>query len=255
MKILARENVKIPLFLRMNFQQAYLNFQKWSESNTVHLTDLFPNVQRNEVVSIDLSKNNSIVKTEKEFNNPEYFTAKLKKIQSEYPTKIIAGGYLEKRALYTSDLYNSKNSTAKRNVHLGVDFWLPESTPIHSPLDGNVVCSVHQKDLKGYGGFMILKHEFDAISFFSLYGHLSQESITKYKSGDAITSGQKIGELGIYEENGEWVPHLHFQIMLDLLDYTNDFPGVVLESEVDYWKYVCPNPNFLFKQRALGGID
>lgn len=251
MKILARENAKIPLFLRMNFQQAHLNFQKWSESITVPLTGLFPSVQKNDVVSIDLSKNNTIVKTEKEFNNPEYFATKLEQIQSQHPTKIIAGGYLEKRALYTSDLYNSKNSTAKRNVHLGVDFWLPNNTPIHSPLEGRVVCSVHQEELKGYGGFVILKHQFDAISFFSLYGHLSKESITKYKTGDIVKSGQKIGELGTYEENGEWVPHLHFQIMLDLLDYTNDFPGVVLESEVDYWKHVCPNPNLLFQLEGL----
>lgn len=235
----------------MDEKQHYQNFKKWSENQQITLTNLFPTIQKNEVFHIDLSANNPIVKTEAEFNNPTFFESKLKEIQEANPNKNIAGGYLEKRALYTSDIYNAKNSSEKRNIHLGVDFWLPENTPVHSLFDGEVICAIHQKDYKGYGGFIILKHQFKETEFYTLYGHLSKESIEKHIIGDTIKKGERIGRLGNYEENGEWVPHLHFQIMLSLLDYKNDFPGVALESEIDFWKSICPNPNLLFKSDAL----
>ncbi|PQJ81044.1 hypothetical protein BTO18_15910 [Polaribacter porphyrae] len=211
------------------------------------MVDLFPTIQRKDIYPIDLSINNTTVRTEAEFNNPHFFSKQLHKIQKKNPTKIISGGYLEKRALYTSDLYHSEISTEKRNIHLGLDFWLPENTPIHAIFDGEIICAIHQKELKGYGGFVILRHQENNITFYTLYGHLSEKSIEKYVVGNKINKKEQIGVLGNYEENGEWVPHLHFQIMLSLLDYKNDFPGVVLESEIDFWKMICPNPNLLFK--------
>lgn len=235
----------------MDEKLEFEKFTTWSASQKILFSDLFPTIQKDKVFHIDLSIHNTTVKTEAEFNNPEYFTNQLDRIQKENPTKIIAGGYLEKRALYTSDIYNSNSSSEKRNIHLGVDFWLPEQTPVHAIFDGEAVCAIHQKDVKGYGGFIILKHTFHETSFFTLYGHLSKKSTLQYKVGDFIKQRNQIGVLGNYEENGKWVPHLHFQIMCSLLDYKNDFPGVALESEIDYWKTICPNPNLLFKSDAL----
>ncbi len=231
----------------------YHKFENWAKNQQIPLNDLFPTIKKNDVFHIDLSINNSTVKTFDEFNNPTYFKQKIAEIQQKKPTKIIAGGYLEKRALYTSDIYNSadKNSTEKRNIHLGVDFWLPKKTPVHAILNGTVVCAVHQKSLKGYGGFIILKHTIESLDFYTLYGHLSEKSVSKYLINEKIKKGDKIGELGNYSENGEWVPHLHFQIMLSLLDYKNDFPGVALESEILTWKNICPNPNMILKIDAL----
>ena len=39
-----------------------------------------------------------------------------------------------------------------------------------------------------------------------------------------------------------------------VLDYKNDFPGVALESELEFWKMICPNPNLLFKLDSLSKI-
>lgn len=235
----------------MDEKTRYHKFEDWSKNQKCTLTDLFPSINKTDVFHIDLSINNTTVKTEAEFNNPIYFEEKLNEIQLKNPKKIITGGYLEKRALYTSDIYNSANSSEKRNIHLGVDFWLPENTAVHALFDGEIVCTVYQKDHKGYGGFIILKHTFNSTQFYTLYGHLSEESTLQHKIGDAVKKGKKIGVLGNYEENGKWVPHLHFQIMLSLLQYKNDFPGVALESEISYWKHICPNPNLLFKSDAL----
>lgn len=226
-------------------------FTEWCKNQKIYLRDFFPTVNLDKVYPLDLSINNTIVKNESEFNNPDYFTNQLKKIQSLNPDRIITGGYLEKRALYTSDIYNANNSLEKRNIHLGIDFWLPENTPVHSLFDGKVVCSIHQNDFKGYGGFVILEHQFESIKFYTLYGHLSKSYVDKLNSGDLIKKHEEIGKLGNYEENGKWVPHLHFQIMHSLLDYKDDFPGVVLESEIDFWKKICPNPNLLFKLKNL----
>jgi 4-aminobutyrate aminotransferase-like enzyme len=73
----------------------------------------------------------------------------------------------------------------------------------------------------------------------------------KIKIGDKIKKGSKIGVLGNSDENGNWTPHLHFQLMLSLLNFKNDFPGVCYYSEKSVWGSICPDPNKIFKTKAL----
>lgn len=228
-------------------------FNNWTKKNTFSLKELFPTIQKNAICPLDLSINSSWIGGEEEFNNLPFFEEKLQKLQAENPTKIIAGGYLEKRALYTSEMYVRKiNETFdRRNTHLGVDFWLSKNTPVHAILDGEVICATNDNEHKGYGGLIILKHEVENFHFFTLYGHLSKKSVAEKKSGDFIKKDTQIAVLGEAFENGDWVPHLHFQIMFSLLDYQNDFPGVAFESEIEAWKNCCPNPNLLFKLNGL----
>jgi hypothetical protein len=54
-----------------------------------------------------------------------------------------------------------------------------------------------------------------------------------------------------YPENGNWAPHLHFQIMLSMLNYEVDYPGVCYHNQIDVWSDLCPNPNLLFKAKIL----
>jgi murein DD-endopeptidase MepM/ murein hydrolase activator NlpD len=235
----------------MDEKKLHSDFENWAKDKQFSLKELFPSIAKTDIFHIDLSIKNTTVKRVEEFNNLTYFENKIEEIQLANPTKIIAGGYLEKRALYTSDIYNAKDSSEKRNIHLGIDFWLPKKTAIHAIFDGEVVCAVHQKSHKGYGGFIILKHLFNQKAFYTLYGHLSEKSVLQFSLGDIIKSGEQIGVLGNTTENGDWVPHLHFQIMLSLLDFKDDFPGVALESEITFWKLICPNPNLLFKSSVL----
>ena len=53
-------------------------------------------------------------------------------------------------------------------------------------------------------------------------------------------------------ENGNWAPHLHFQIILDLIGFQNDFPGVAYHKQIRTWQSLCPDPNLLFKSANLG---
>ena len=53
------------------------------------------------------------------------------------------GKYGECRSCYSSDsfLQQVSGSSEMRTIHLGVDLFVPNKTPIHAPLDGMVVIS------------------------------------------------------------------------------------------------------------------
>jgi len=138
---------------------------------------------------------------------------------------------------------------------LGIDYCLPENTPVHSLFDGEVVIAVNDEGDKEYGGLVVLKHQTQHFAFYTLYGHLTVASATKHKLGDNIKKGDQIAELANYPENGNWVPHLHFQVMLSLLDYKIDFPGVAYYNQINVWKSLCPDPNLLFKSKSLQRIE
>ncbi len=229
------------------------DFKIWASKQDFKLTDLFPSIDKNEVLELDLSVSSKWVGHQKDFNDLDVFQFKINQLQKKNPHKIIAGGYLEPRPLYTSNSYDKIGNYGKesRTIHLGVDFWLPENTAVHALFDGEVVLAVNDSGEKEYGGLVVLKHKMHQLEFYTLYGHLSVASATKNKAGNIIKKGEKIGVLGNAQENGNWVPHLHFQVMLSLLDYNNDFPGVAYYNQIEVWKNICPDPNLFFKSEVL----
>ncbi|MFV8226716.1 peptidoglycan DD-metalloendopeptidase family protein [Christiangramia aquimixticola] len=160
--------------------------------------------------------------------------------------KAAFGGYNELRTLYNrSELFN--NSEANRNIHIGLDIWVPAYSEIISPLDGKIHSFKDNANFGDYGPTIILEHCFEGRSFYTLYGHLSRESLKNIKEGQTIKAGEKIAELGNFEENGDYAPHLHFQIILDLNGYTGDYPGVVKKEDLNEYLSNCPDPNLLLK--------
>ena len=110
-----------------------------------------------------------------------------------------------------------------------------------------MVGAIHSFQVNGgvldYGPTIILQHEpVDGPVFWTLYGHLSEESLTFLEEGDVVSAGEKIAELGDNTVNGGWAPHLHFQIILDLQGRQGDFPGVCARSEKARWADICPDP-------------
>ena len=94
-----------------------------------------------------------------------------------------------------------------------------------------------------YGYTLILKHSPEGMApFYTLYGHLGQSILETWKPGDSVKAGTKLGVLGTSSENGNWPPHLHFQVMLDLLEQNGDFPGVAFPEEAATWMSICPDP-------------
>ncbi len=250
-----------PDFAHFSFRQACkftahpneIKFEKWSAKNNFSLNELLPTIDKNEIQSLDLSVSSKWIGHQEAFNNLDLFQYKINKLQLQHPTKIIAGGYLEPRPIYTSPAFEKIGNSGRENrtIHLGIDFWLPKKTPVHALFNGEVVVSYNNAGNKLYGGLLILKHQIEGLEFYTLYGHLSIESVSNKIVGDTIKKGSCIGYLGNKKENGNWAPHLHFQIMLSLLNFKNDFPGVANINEIDVWKSVCPNPNVLFKTATL----
>ncbi len=228
-------------------------FKNWTDQNHFKISDLFPTINKDEVRYLDLSVSSKWIGHQEDFNNLDLFRFKIGQLQKQIPNKILAGGYLEPRALYTSSEYDKLGNSGpeSRTIHLGIDFWLPEQTPVHALFDGEVVIAVNDAGDKEYGGLIVLKHKIDDFEFYTLYGHLTVASATKYAVGDVINEGDRIAILGNHSENGNWAPHLHFQLILSLLDYEIDFPGVAYFNELDVWKSLCPDPNLLFKFEAL----
>jgi len=158
------------------------------------------------------------------------------------------GRYDEPRLLYTSTLFEKSDSPVdeRRTVHLGMDLFLEAGSNVRAPLDGIVHTIADNSAPLDYGPVVILRHlAGDAVEFFTLYGHLSQESIAKLSIGQPVPKGEAFGKIGTAAENGGWPPHLHFQIIADLLELNEKFPGVARVSERAIWTDLCPDPNLL----------
>ncbi|MEK6238981.1 MAG: aminotransferase class III-fold pyridoxal phosphate-dependent enzyme, partial [Planctomycetales bacterium] len=165
------------------------------------------------------------------------------------------GRYDEPRLCYLGDQYQSGDDLRgeRRTIHIGVDLFLDAGSPVLCPLDGKIH-SVHDNAADGdYGPTIILEHQFQdgQVRFFTLYGHLSRESLSNVAAGDAIQQGDRVGTLGDSDVNGGWPPHLHFQLILDMLGKHGDFPGVAAPSVRDVWLGICPDPNLILKIPGL----
>ena len=155
------------------------------------------------------------------------------------------GGYLEQRNLYAR--FPEFNQNEVRNIHLGIDIWTAQDTAVFCPIDA-VVQSVRSNEGRGnYGPTIILMHKLSNHTFFTLYGHLSRESIANLCEGQLIKKGQEFATIGTEEENGEWPPHLHFQVILELSNNTGDFPGVCSINDKEFYKVLSPDPNLILR--------
>ncbi|WP_275316688.1 peptidoglycan DD-metalloendopeptidase family protein [Tenacibaculum bernardetii] len=166
----------------------------------------------------------------------------------ENDKEVAFGGYLETRDIYNrSEYFNKQSKENQRNIHLGIDLWCDANTAVLAVLDGEIHSFKNNTNHGDYGPTMILKHTVDNRFFYSLYGHLSQDSLNNINIGDKVSQGGKIAELGDNSVNGDYAPHLHFQLIIDMEGNLGDYPGVSSIKTLDFYKNNCPNPNLLLK--------
>ena len=156
------------------------------------------------------------------------------------------GGYLEKRNLYDSPRFVQRASYM-RDIHLAVDYWAPAGTGIRCPLAGRLHSFANNADPGNYGPTIVLEHRFGDETFYTLYGHLSMDSLTDLKPGMDYQRGDFLATLGNSGVNGGYAPHLHFQIIRDLQGFSGDYPGVCADHEVEFFRLNCPDPNTIIK--------
>lgn len=158
------------------------------------------------------------------------------------------GGYNETRNIYQRSTYfKNSNPDTERNIHIGMDLWLPTGSAIYAPIDATVQSFQNNTNHGDYGPTIILKHRVDDVVFYTLYGHLSLVSIAELREGQLFRQGEQIGTLGDASVNGDYPPHLHFQIIKDIGNYVGDYPGVCSKQDLEFYLENCPDPNLLLK--------
>lgn len=195
---------------------------------------------RNEYHPVDLSKS-TLHELDVDPQNHESLQAYLTQLKKTKKAKVLYGGYLEKRSLYNQkELF--RNHDKQRNIHLGVDFWADAGEEVICPKDAIVHSFSDNQGIGNYGPCIILKHKINGEELFSLYGHLSRESLLSIKVGQLVEKSQVFCELGTSEENGGYLPHLHFQLIKNMENYKGDYPGVCHENNLEFYKNNTLNP-------------
>jgi peptidoglycan LD-endopeptidase LytH len=174
------------------------------------------------------------------------FNEAVNQMLSEQKATIGVGGYFEDRSIYRRSSHFDA-AAESRNLHLGIDIWMEAETPIFTPLDAIVHSFQDNNNFGDYGPTIILQHELEGVTFYTLYGHLSRKSLEGLEVGKAFKKGDRIAWLGNYPENGDWPPHLHFQVMATMEGRSGDFPGVAAASDRAHFEQICPNPNIILQ--------
>ena len=203
-------------------------------------------IDYNQYTPLDLSITNEAFK-KLNIDSSKDFEAYIENYLNEKKAKVAFGGYKEVRNLYKrSKIFNSLSSE-ERNIHIGIDLWVKAGTPVLAAIDGFVHCFNYNMGVGDYGPTIILEHHIEKQKFYTLYGHLSFESINHLKVGTFYEKGQQLATLGDSSVNGDYAPHLHFQIIKKLVNNFGDYPGVCSKKDLDHYLENCPDPNILLK--------
>ena len=204
------------------------------------------------------------------FKDTNALTKRLKNLQGD--AEVGVGRYNEARLLYTSDAFKTLGETGpeRRTLHLGLDLFTEAGTPVYAPLNGTVHSVQVRPDPLDYGGCVVLEHtvsetvsdEAGDLTFYSLYGHLSPDSVAALTVGQHVSKGERVAKLGDADANGGWPPHLHLQLITDDLGLGDAFPGVAPPSQRETWLSLSPDANLLalvpqnrFPQPPLSGPE
>lgn len=208
--------------------------------------------------ALDFTEANTDLSAE-DIADTERFAAWINRTLRQHQVRYGIGGYGEHRTLYARSKYfdNAPGDRSPqiigeepRRLHLGVDIWGPVGTRVMAPLDGFVHSFAFNNNDSDYGATLILTHHLDGVSFHTLFGHLSLNSIKNCYEAKRITKGEVIGEFGMRFENGNWPPHLHFQLIIDMQGWKGDYPGVCRFSQRQEWLDNCPDPQLILQMKA-----
>jgi 4-aminobutyrate aminotransferase-like enzyme len=212
-------------------------------------------------VVLDLGVGSPLVSGDERENAEPALSARISSALREAAAPVGIGRYGEARLLYTLPLFAVPRSVDpgvvdQRTVHLGIDLFAPAETPVFAPLDGVVLAAANNAAPLDYGPVVVLEHTpADGVRFFTVYGHLSVASLDGRHVGQHLRRGERVGTLGAPDVNGGWPPHLHFQLVTDLLDLGTDFPGVAHASARGVWQSLSPDPSPLLHLSSAARAD
>ena len=229
--------------------QASERVREWLAQNGDRFAPLLDvDVRREPCLVLDLSIASPLISGDERENAEPPLTARVFGAMRDAGVKVGVGRYDEPRLLYTSSFFagNGDLLDERRTVHIGLDLFADAGTPVYAPLDGEVHAFADNYAPLDYGPLIILRHRTDdGTEFYTLYGHLSRESLAGLHAGKRIARGERIATMGTPAVNVGWTPHVHFQLIVDLLDMGTDYPGVARASQRAVWRSLSPDPNLI----------
>ena len=203
---------------------------------------------KDKFLPLDFTVQNALI-NDNILQDTKQFTGWVNRKLATAPARYGIGGYAEHRTVYNSSKVFDAEMPGEepRRLHLGTDIWGKPNSAVIAPLNGLVHSFAFNNRFGDYGSTIILSHCLDGISFYTLYGHLSLNSIKNIQEGDRIDKGDLFAEFGIPAENGSWPPHLHFQIIVDIGEWSGDYPGVCKFSEKEKWLLNSPDPDSILQ--------
>ncbi|MES2892566.1 MAG: peptidoglycan DD-metalloendopeptidase family protein [Bacteroidota bacterium] len=226
-----------------------------------HKTNFHPVVAfepgKHKLLPLDFTEHNADLRQIDLSDTSQFSSYVEKELKSSHSTYGI-GGYRENRVLYKrSNLFDTVSvegrtippvgisPTTGRSIHLGIDIWGPAGTEVFMPLGGMVHSFAYNSNFGDYGATIIMQHQLDTISFHTLYGHVRLADLAPLSEGRYFTRGEVIAHFGAPNENGDWPPHLHFQVIQDMDLKAGDYPGVCSLDETAHYFANCPNPDLI----------
>jgi 4-aminobutyrate aminotransferase-like enzyme/Ser/Thr protein kinase RdoA (MazF antagonist)/murein DD-endopeptidase MepM/ murein hydrolase activator NlpD len=201
---------------------------------------------------IDLSVGSALVASDTRANEPGPLGARIAERMTAAGAAVGVGGYDEARVIYAEPVCAEQLGTEQRTVHIAIDLTLPAGSPVHAPLAGVVHGFEDAATRHDYGPVVVLRHSLagagpdgESLDLFTLYGHLARGSLDALRIGQLVEAGQRFAEVGAPPDNGDWWPHLHFQLVTDLLDVPCNVNGVAPASRRAVWLSLSPDPNLI----------
>ncbi len=204
-------------------------------------------------VVLDLSVSSTMLSGDTRQNDEPSLTRRVDEVMRDAGVRVSVGRYDEPRLLYVAPAFalGPRLTDEHRTIHIGLDLFADAGTLVFAPLDGEIAAFNDNGMNQDYGPVIILRHRTDdGVEFFTLYGHLSRESLDGLSIGKRVKAGDRIATLGAANVNGAWTPHLHLQVITDLLELGTDFPGVAPPAQRAAWTSLCPDPNLIVRVPA-----
>jgi len=198
------------------------------------------------VAPLDFSAGSALIASTPAENAPDALDARVRRVLAEHGATIGVGGYGEARLIYHWP--NEPVTIEPRTMHMGLDLSLPAGAPLYAPLDGVVHGFENATGYHDYGPLIVLRHETShtsPIPFYTLYGHLSLDSLDGLAIGQRIPQGQAFARIGRGPTNGNWWEHVHVQVITDMLDVPCNVDGAVRASQQRVWQQLFLDPNLL----------
>lgn len=215
--------------------------------NTFHRIVPFDPV-KDKLIALDFTSANQELSADI-LNNLPAFCAWVNSKLSGENARYGIGGYAEHRTVYAASKVFDPEIPGEepRRLHLGIDIWGKPHTAVMAPMDGLIHSFAFNNRFGDYGATIVLVHYIEGLFFYTLYGHLSLNSLTNKTEGQRISKGEIFAEFGIPAENGQWPPHLHFQIILDIDGYKGDYPGVCRFSDKETYLSNSPDADIILR--------